>query len=233
MCACQGRTRLTLRALIGPLHTRCLHSEPEYIGLHGSTIRSRGAADWGHSRNSNRPTPSSGAHPFLQTEAVDTKKTPGLVFGATSADSVLCVTSAGTRIFGDPLSGAVAPDSVFWICSQSKMIASVRIINLLPNLSLKFPPRVPPCNSSRQGSFNSRRPRLASSPNWLTQSSWNLPASPTSALQRKKSGSSIYLITLVVSSMPQNSSVSGRMTFRQAIPKVMAVKIQWANFTTF
>lgn len=59
------------------------------------------------------------------------KRTPGLVFGVTNAERELCWAYAGTGVLGDASSGAVTPDSVFWICSQGKLILSVRIHTFL------------------------------------------------------------------------------------------------------
>lgn len=60
-----------------------------------------------------------------QSEAVDNNKTSGLVFGAASVDEELFFAHAGPRVFGDSSSGPLTDDSLFWICSQTKLIVSV------------------------------------------------------------------------------------------------------------
>lgn len=61
-----------------------------------------------------------------KSESVRLKKTPGLVFGATSAGGELYSTQAGPRVIDDPASGSIDfENSVFWICSQTKLITCV------------------------------------------------------------------------------------------------------------
>lgn len=60
-----------------------------------------------------------------QSSAVESQRTPGLVFGATSAKEELYFTHVGPRVFGDPSGGHLTDDSIFWICSQTKLITSV------------------------------------------------------------------------------------------------------------
>jgi hypothetical protein len=62
---------------------------------------------------------------LVQSEAVESKRTPGLVFGATSVKEEIYFTHAGPRVFGDPAGGSMADDSIFWICSQAKIITTV------------------------------------------------------------------------------------------------------------
>jgi hypothetical protein len=63
-----------------------------------------------------------------QKESVDSGKTPGLIFGASNVNEELCFESYGKRVFGDPLSEDLGPDSIFWICSQTKMLTAVGFI---------------------------------------------------------------------------------------------------------
>ncbi|KAF8065112.1 beta-lactamase/transpeptidase-like protein, partial [Lyophyllum atratum] len=65
------------------------------------------------------------------SEAVESKRTPGLVFGATAVDKELFFAHAGDRVFGEPSSGPITDDSVMWICSQTKMLASIATFQLI------------------------------------------------------------------------------------------------------
>ncbi|KAF5384134.1 hypothetical protein D9615_003355 [Tricholomella constricta] len=66
-----------------------------------------------------------------QSDAVESKRTPGLVFGATSVEKELFFTHAGPRLFDDPSGGPMSDDSIFWICSQTKMLASIAAFQLI------------------------------------------------------------------------------------------------------
>ncbi|RDB17129.1 Acyltransferase mlcH [Hypsizygus marmoreus] len=67
----------------------------------------------------------------ILTNAVESGRTPGLVFGASSAEKELLFAHAGPRVFGDSSSGPLSSESVFWICSQTKMIVSIATFQLI------------------------------------------------------------------------------------------------------
>ncbi|KAG6852999.1 hypothetical protein C0991_007651 [Blastosporella zonata] len=69
--------------------------------------------------------------PLPKLEAVESKRTSGLVFGATSVENELFFAHAGLRVLDDPLSGPMTEDSILWICSQTKMIASIAAFQLI------------------------------------------------------------------------------------------------------
>jgi len=48
------------------------------------------------------------------------------VFGATSVDEEIYFKAGGNYIVDDPSSPPVTEDTVFWICSQTKLITHVR-----------------------------------------------------------------------------------------------------------
>jgi len=50
---------------------------------------------------------------------------PGFVFGVSTAEEEIYFNGGGHRILNDPSSGDVTPDSVFFICSQTKLITHV------------------------------------------------------------------------------------------------------------
>ncbi|KIM38847.1 hypothetical protein M413DRAFT_19920 [Hebeloma cylindrosporum] len=58
-------------------------------------------------------------------------KIPGFVFGATTADEEIYFKGSGNKVFGDPSSGEVDPDSTLWVCSQTKMIAHIAALQLI------------------------------------------------------------------------------------------------------
>jgi len=50
---------------------------------------------------------------------------PGFVFGVTTAEEEIYFNGGGHRVLNDPSSGDITPDSVFFICSQTKLITHV------------------------------------------------------------------------------------------------------------
>ena len=60
------------------------------------------------------------------------------MYGVTNLDEDIYFHGGGPIIVGDPTSGEVDPDSIMWICSQTKLIASVssssRLISCFPEL---------------------------------------------------------------------------------------------------
>jgi hypothetical protein len=63
---------------------------------------------------------------FGQKETISAKKIPGFVLGVSNIEREIYFQGGGTNVIDDLSSGEVNPDSVFWICSQTKMIAAVR-----------------------------------------------------------------------------------------------------------
>lgn len=49
------------------------------------------------------------------------------MFGATSVDEEIYFKAGGSHIVDDPSSAPVTEDTVFWICSQTKMLVHVRV----------------------------------------------------------------------------------------------------------
>ncbi|KAJ3509603.1 hypothetical protein NLJ89_g5134 [Agrocybe chaxingu] len=74
-------------------------------------------------------------------ESVERGKVPGFVLGVSNLDEEIYFQGGGPSVVGNPTSGEVNPDSVFWICSQTKMIASLAVLKLidLGRLSLDTP----------------------------------------------------------------------------------------------
>ena len=56
------------------------------------------------------------------------------MYGVSNLDGEIYFNGGGPNVFGDPSSGEVGPDSIMWICSQTKLIASVS--SLTPDLCI-------------------------------------------------------------------------------------------------
>ena len=64
--------------------------------------------------------------PFvLQAQILVEKNIPGFVYGVTNLDEEIYFNGGGPNVVGDPLSGELGPESIRWICSQTKLITSV------------------------------------------------------------------------------------------------------------
>ena len=70
------------------------------------------------------------------------KNIPGFVYGASNLDEEIYFHGGGPNVVGDSSSGEVGPDSIMWICSQTKLIASVSssssLIISFPELILRI-----------------------------------------------------------------------------------------------
>ena len=47
------------------------------------------------------------------------------MYGVSNLDEEIYFHGGGPNVVGDPSSGEVGPDSIMWICSQTKLIAAV------------------------------------------------------------------------------------------------------------
>jgi Beta-lactamase len=60
------------------------------------------------------------------------------VYGVSNLDEEIYFHGGGPNVVGDPSSGEVSPDSIMWLCSQTKLITSVssssRLIASFPGL---------------------------------------------------------------------------------------------------
>ena len=50
---------------------------------------------------------------------------PGFIFGVTTAQEEIYFQEGGYKVLNDPSSGKITPESVFWICSQTKLLTHV------------------------------------------------------------------------------------------------------------
>jgi len=69
------------------------------------------------------------------------KRIPGFVFGASAIDEEIYFKGGGCKVVNDPSSGQVDPDSVFWVCSQTKFIVHLAALQLIERG--KFSPETP------------------------------------------------------------------------------------------
>ncbi|KAF8147909.1 beta-lactamase/transpeptidase-like protein [Mycena galopus ATCC 62051] len=67
----------------------------------------------------------------ILSDAVSSKATPALFFGATTADGPIYMHQAGTKFIDDPTSDPINEDTVFWLCSQTKLITSIAALQLI------------------------------------------------------------------------------------------------------
>ncbi|RXW15665.1 hypothetical protein EST38_g10188 [Candolleomyces aberdarensis] len=74
----------------------------------------------------------------LVTQFQAEKKLPGFGIAVTSVDRELYASAGGFRIHDDPTSGAVTPDSLFWICSMTKLITALAGLVLIEQGKLNF-----------------------------------------------------------------------------------------------
>ncbi|KAF8963535.1 beta-lactamase/transpeptidase-like protein [Flammula alnicola] len=72
----------------------------------------------------------------LVAKIVEEKKIPGFVFGASTVDEEIYFKGGGYNVVDDPSSGDVNEDSVFWICSQTKLITHIAALQLLEKGSI-------------------------------------------------------------------------------------------------
>ncbi|TFK32078.1 beta-lactamase/transpeptidase-like protein [Crucibulum laeve] len=78
----------------------------------------------------------------ILSDAVEQGKIPGLSFAATNIDEEIYFGKAGLRIIDDPASGEVDEESVFWVCSQTKLIVSIAILQLVEKGKIGFDTRI-------------------------------------------------------------------------------------------
>ncbi|KAJ7204747.1 beta-lactamase/transpeptidase-like protein [Mycena pura] len=67
----------------------------------------------------------------ILSEAVASKSSPALFLAVSDADGPVYSRQVGTRHFDDPSSGLIDEDTVFWLCSQTKLITSIAALQLV------------------------------------------------------------------------------------------------------
>ncbi|PPQ92543.1 hypothetical protein CVT25_010376 [Psilocybe cyanescens] len=67
----------------------------------------------------------------ILAQAVADGKVPGASFAVGTADEELYFGAAGLTAFNDPSSGKVDEDSIFWVCSHTKLLSTVAALQLI------------------------------------------------------------------------------------------------------
>ncbi|KAJ7511438.1 beta-lactamase/transpeptidase-like protein [Mycena galericulata] len=67
----------------------------------------------------------------ILTEAVESKATPALSFAITTADGEIYTRQVGIKLVDDSSSGSIDEDTVFWLCSQTKLITTLAALKLI------------------------------------------------------------------------------------------------------
>lgn len=74
----------------------------------------------------------------FKAQAIEDPNLPGFVFGVTTAEEEIYFNGGGHRVLNDPSGGDITPDSVFFICSQTKLITHVSPYLLAVRLRLIY-----------------------------------------------------------------------------------------------
>ncbi|KAF7354274.1 hypothetical protein MVEN_01115500 [Mycena venus] len=67
----------------------------------------------------------------ILSEAVSSNSTPALFFGVTTADGPIYMHTEGKKVVDDPTSEPIDEDTVFWLCSQTKLITTIAALQLV------------------------------------------------------------------------------------------------------
>ncbi|KAK7033409.1 beta-lactamase/transpeptidase-like protein [Favolaschia claudopus] len=67
----------------------------------------------------------------LLNEIVSSKSTPAALFGVTNTEGPIYLHAEGTKLIDDPSSDAIDEDTVFWLCSQTKMVTTIAALQLV------------------------------------------------------------------------------------------------------
>ncbi|KAJ7852088.1 beta-lactamase [Mycena olivaceomarginata] len=74
----------------------------------------------------------------ILSDAVASKTTGAVFFGVTSADGPIYLHTVGMKLPDDPKSGAIDEDTVFWLCSQTKLITTIVALQLVDQGKIAF-----------------------------------------------------------------------------------------------
>jgi len=74
----------------------------------------------------------------LVAQVLEEKNIPGFVYGVSNLDEEIYFNGGGPHVVGDPSSGEVGPDSIMWICSQTKLVASMAALKLVEQGKITF-----------------------------------------------------------------------------------------------
>ncbi|TFK75714.1 beta-lactamase [Pluteus cervinus] len=67
----------------------------------------------------------------IVTEAVQSGEAPAIVYGVSNLEGEIVFAQTGQRVLNDPSSGTVDKNSIFWVCSQTKLVTSLAVFQLI------------------------------------------------------------------------------------------------------
>ncbi|KAJ7775209.1 beta-lactamase [Mycena metata] len=67
----------------------------------------------------------------ILADAVASKITPALFLGVTTVDGPIYMHQVGTQLVDDPQSAPIDEDTMFWLCSQTKLITTIAALQLV------------------------------------------------------------------------------------------------------
>ncbi|CAK5269759.1 unnamed protein product [Mycena citricolor] len=67
----------------------------------------------------------------LLRDSVDSKTTSALFYGVTDVNGPIYMNHVGHKLIDDPASDRINEDTVFWLCSQSKLVTSIATLQLI------------------------------------------------------------------------------------------------------
>ncbi|KAJ7784703.1 beta-lactamase/transpeptidase-like protein [Mycena metata] len=74
----------------------------------------------------------------LMSRAVESKTLPALFCGVTDQNGELFMHQAGRKVLGDPSSDPLDENTIFWICSQTKLITTIAALQLIEQGKLQL-----------------------------------------------------------------------------------------------
>ncbi|KAJ7153078.1 beta-lactamase/transpeptidase-like protein [Mycena crocata] len=74
----------------------------------------------------------------IMTQAAESGSVPALFCGVTDETETIFMHQAGQTVVGDPASPPLDEDAVFWICSQTKLITTIAVLQLVEQGKIQF-----------------------------------------------------------------------------------------------
>ncbi|TFK28570.1 beta-lactamase [Coprinopsis marcescibilis] len=74
----------------------------------------------------------------LVANTVKSNRLPGFVLAVSNADEQLYANAGGNKTYGDPTSAPATTDSVFWLASMTKLLASISVLQLIEQGKFNF-----------------------------------------------------------------------------------------------
>ncbi|TFK28569.1 beta-lactamase [Coprinopsis marcescibilis] len=74
----------------------------------------------------------------LVAETIQSGRLPGFVLAVSNVDEQIYANAGGNKTYGDANSPPVTPDSLFWICSMTKLLVGLAALQLIEQGKLSF-----------------------------------------------------------------------------------------------